>query len=86
MKIASVCKIARISCGWLLLALPFLAYGESLTYREIEGASIVTHSLTVTAAPPGFRIELASSRSGGGTIRQTFSDRQRPLYPGLDLQ
>jgi len=78
MKIATVSTIPYISCGWLLLALPFLAYGESLTYYEVEGASTVTHTLAVTPAAPGYRVELASSRAGGGTIRQTFltaSDR-----------
>lgn len=72
MKIASVFTIPYLCCGWLLLALPLLVYGESLTYREIEGENTVTHNIDVTPAQSGYRIELASSRVGGGTIRQTF--------------
>jgi hypothetical protein len=49
-----------------------LKAAETLTYREVEGNITVTHTLTVTPAPPGWSIELASRRSGGDAVRQTF--------------
>ena len=45
---------------------------ETLTYREVEGEITVIHTITITHAPPGYRIELASQRTVGGTVRQTF--------------
>ena len=45
---------------------------ETLTYREVEGEIIITHTIAITSAPPGYSVELASRRSGGGMIRQTF--------------
>jgi hypothetical protein len=59
-------------CSVLLLALPFLVSAETLTYREVEGANTVTHTLAVTPAAPGTRFELESSRAGAATVRQTF--------------
>jgi hypothetical protein len=70
-------KTSRIShpylCGALLFCfLPLLLPAETLTYREIEGEITVTHTIVITPAPPGYSIELASRRSGGGMVRQTF--------------
>jgi hypothetical protein len=55
-----------------LCLLSSLLSAEILTYREVEGETAVTHTLTVSPEPPGFRIELASQRQGGGVVRQTF--------------
>jgi hypothetical protein len=55
-----------------LCLLSSLLSAEILTYREVEGEITVTHTLTVSPEPPGFRIELASQRQGGGVVRQTF--------------
>jgi hypothetical protein len=45
---------------------------ETLTYQEVEGEITVTHTIAITPAPPGYSVELASRRSGGGIVRQTF--------------
>jgi hypothetical protein len=58
-------------CACLLVpALLFPA--ETLIYREMEGNSTTTHILVITPTPPGYRIELTSSREPGETVRQTF--------------
>lgn len=69
-------KALNISHPCLLVALlvcllPLLP-AETLTYREVEGEITVTHTIAITPAPPGYRVELASSRAGGGLVRQTF--------------
>ena len=45
---------------------------ESLTYRETEGGLTTTHTILITSARPGYRVELQSQRSGAGIVRQTF--------------
>jgi hypothetical protein len=69
-------KVNRIShpclCGALLLCLLPLLPAETLTYHEVEGEITVTHTIAITPAPPGYSVELASRRSGGGMVRQTF--------------
>jgi hypothetical protein len=55
-----------------LFLLSSLLFAETLTYREVEGAIIVTHTLTVSPELPGFRVALASQRKGGGVVSQTF--------------
>jgi hypothetical protein len=60
-------------CWACLLGLAsLLRSAETLTYREVEGGLTVTHTVSISPAPPGCLIELASQRSGGGTVRQTF--------------
>ena len=49
-----------------------LLAAETLTYREVEGEITVIHTVAIMPAPPGYSIELASLRSGGGVVRQTF--------------
>lgn len=49
-----------------------LPAAETLTYREVEGGILVTHTIVITPAPQGYRSELASRREQGGTVRQTF--------------
>jgi len=63
------CGPAMVIC---LCLLSILLPAETLTYHEVEGESTVTHNITITPAPPGYSVELASRRSGGGTVRQTF--------------
>ncbi|HEX7501892.1 MAG TPA: hypothetical protein VF451_00610 [Acidobacteriota bacterium] len=45
---------------------------KTLTYREVEGDSTVTHVIAITPASPGYSIELSSRRERGGLVRQTF--------------
>jgi|GEM_PF-528472 len=63
-----------VSLAALLLAAPSSGTfrAETLTYREVEGSVTVTHAIVITATPPGYSIELTSTRTGGITIRQTF--------------
>jgi hypothetical protein len=64
--------VRNIFCWACLLGLvSLLRPAETLTYREVEGDITVVHTLTITPAPQGWSIELASLRSGG-TVRQTF--------------
>jgi hypothetical protein len=67
-------KFARSCFCWacLLGLASLLRPAETLTYREVEGDITVAHTLTITPAPQGWSIELASRRSGGGAVRQTF--------------
>ncbi len=44
---------------------------ETWTYREVEGGSATVHFLAITPEPPGFRIELTTTREGNA-VRQTF--------------
>ena len=37
---------------------------ETLTYREVEGSLVTVHTVAVTPAPPGYRVELTSQRAG----------------------
>jgi hypothetical protein len=60
-----------LGCACLLVT-ALLLPAETLTYREVEGDSTTIHILVITPTPPGYRIDLASSREPGGTIRQTF--------------
>ena len=55
-----------------ILLLGSLLPAETLIYKESEGELVVTHTLVITAAPAGFRVELESRRSGGNMVRQTF--------------
>ena len=55
-----------------ILLLASLLPAETLIYKEIEGELVVTHTLVINTAPPGFRIELESRRSAGHIVRQTF--------------
>ena len=63
-----------VSLAALLLAAPSSGTfrAETLTYREVEGSVTVTHAIVITATPPGYSIELTSTRTGGITIRQMF--------------
>ena len=63
------CGPAAVIC---LCLLSFLLPAETLTYHEVEGEIAVTHTIAITPAPPGYSVELASRRSGGGMVRQTF--------------
>jgi hypothetical protein len=71
--------VTVLLCAGLLAgmaALPAVAatdavLAETLTYREIEGDAVATHVLTIIPEPPGFRIELGTSRPGK-VVRQTF--------------
>ncbi len=45
---------------------------ETLIYDEVEGDLRVTHTIIISSASPGFRIQLESRNTGGGTVRQTF--------------
>ncbi len=65
-KISSVALVL----AWLLGPAARLT-AETLTYREIEGAAVTTHVLSLRPEGPGFRVELATTRPGG-TVRQTF--------------
>ncbi len=70
---------------------------ETLTYREVEGEAVTTHVLSIIPEEPGFRVELATTRSGGivrqafrtaadlSTLDWTFSDpgRQMELAAGI---
>jgi len=59
---------AAAVCLFLLSA---LLPAETLTYREVEGVLVVTHTVVITPAPPGYRVEL-ESRQGGSPVRQAF--------------
>jgi hypothetical protein len=52
--------------------LPGSFTAEALTYREVEGSVTVTHAIVITATPPGYSIEISSTRTGGNPVRQTF--------------
>jgi hypothetical protein len=56
----------------LLVSLGVLLPAEILTYREVEGAAVTTHVLSLRPQGTGFHVELASTRESG-TVRQTFS-------------
>lgn len=60
---------AAVTC---LCLLSFLLPATTLTYREVAGEITVIHAIAITPEPAGYRVELASRRSGGGVIRQTF--------------
>lgn len=60
---------AAVLCFCLLSS---LLPAETLTYNEVDGELRVIHTVVISASSPGYRIELASLRSGGGTVRQTF--------------
>jgi len=45
---------------------------ETLTYSEVDGEIRVTHTVVITPAAPGYRLELQSRHAGGGMVRQTF--------------
>jgi hypothetical protein len=68
-------KMPKISVTALAVALLAGATawlgGETLTYREIEGAAVTTHVLSLRPDGPGFHVELNTTREGG-TVRQTF--------------
>ncbi|HSQ34826.1 MAG TPA: hypothetical protein VLQ89_02435 [Candidatus Binatia bacterium] len=55
-----------------LFLISSLLPAETLTYREVEGELVVTHTVVITTAPPGYRVELESRRNGGNPVRQTF--------------
>jgi hypothetical protein len=68
-------KSLKISSTVLVLAMllcPAARLGaETLAYREVEGAAVTTHVLSLRPDGPGFRVELATTRPGG-MVRQTF--------------
>jgi hypothetical protein len=45
---------------------------ETLSYREVEGTVVATHSLTITANGSGWRIDLITTKEGA-VVRQTFN-------------
>jgi hypothetical protein len=49
----------------------FLLPAEILTYREVEGENVTIHSLAITPEPPGFHVELTTTREASA-VRQTF--------------
>jgi len=55
-----------------LVLISAVMQAETFTYNEVEGDLAVTHTIVVSPASPGYRIELESRSSGGGTVRQTF--------------
>jgi len=71
---------------------------ETLTYREVEGAAVATHVLSIRPEGTGFGVELATTREGGisrqtfriaadySTLAWTFSDPARRLELAADLQ
>ncbi len=65
----------KISCTILVLAVLFCPaarlVAETLTYREVEGAAVATHVLSLRPDGTGFSVELATTRPNG-TVRQTF--------------
>jgi len=64
-------QATAVFCFWiLLLAMAPLAAG-TLTYREVEGAMVTTHVLSMRPGEPGYTVELETKRQGG-SVRQTF--------------
>jgi hypothetical protein len=63
------CGPAAVLC---LCLFSFLLPAEVLTYREVDGETVVIHTVVITPAPPGYSFELSSRRDRGGTVRQTF--------------
>ena len=55
-----------------LILLAAVLPAETFTYNEVEGNLKVTHTIVVSPASPGYRVELESRRSGGGSVRQIF--------------
>jgi hypothetical protein len=68
----NVLKISSIILVLAILLCPAVRLvAETLTYREVEGAVVTTHVLSLRGEGTGFAVELASTREGG-TVRQTF--------------
>jgi hypothetical protein len=55
-----------------LCLLAIILPAQTLTYREVEGEIVVTHTVVIRPATRGYSIELESRGNNGGTVRQTF--------------
>ena len=67
-------KLKILAMALVVVWLPCLVHrlgAETLTYREVEGAAVTTHVLSLRSDGPGFSVELATTRPNG-TVRQTF--------------